>query len=158
MGIPISIDNLINRRIVESSRIEFKSDWNPEPVLHTICAFANDIDNMGGGYIVLGVEEKDGQPVFPIKGVDPARIDGIMKDLRNKCHFIEPLYEPVVQPFQYQGSEVIVIWVAGGYGRPYKAPRSITKDVSYKKYYIRKYSSTHLLFPCDKGIHCFFSV
>ena len=47
MGIPISIDNLINRRIVESSRIEFKSDWNPEPVLHTICAFANDIDNMG---------------------------------------------------------------------------------------------------------------
>ena len=142
MGIPISIDNLINRRIVESSRIEFKSDWNPEPVLHTICAFANDIDNMGGGYIVLGVEEKDGQPVFPIKGIDPARIDGIMKDLRNKCHFIEPLYEPVVQPFQYQGSEVIVIWVAGGYGRPYKAPRSITKDVSYKKYYIRKYSST----------------
>lgn len=68
MGIPISIDNLINRRIVESSRVEFNADWNPEPVLHTICAFANDIDNMGGGYIVLGVEEKNGQPVIPIKG------------------------------------------------------------------------------------------
>lgn len=142
MGIPISIENLINKRIVESSRIEFKSDWNPEPVLHSICAFANDIDNMGGGYIVLGVEEKDGQPVFPIKGIDSSKIDGIMKDLRNKCHFIEPLYEPVVQPFQYQGSDVIVIWVAGGYGRPYKAPKSLTRDISYKKYYIRKYSST----------------
>lgn len=73
-----------------------------------------------------------------------------MKDLRNKCHFIEPLYEPVVQPFQYQDKEVIVIWVAGGYGRPYKAPKSPAKDASYKRYYIRKYSSTVIASPDEE--------
>lgn len=55
MAIPVIISDLINSRIVESSRVEFKADWNPEPILHTICAFASDIDNMGGGYIVVGV-------------------------------------------------------------------------------------------------------
>jgi hypothetical protein len=32
-------------------------------------SFANDIDNVGGGYIVVGVEEVDGSTVFPIKGI-----------------------------------------------------------------------------------------
>ncbi len=45
MAIPININNLINHTIFESSRIEFKSDWNPEAILHTICAFANDISS-----------------------------------------------------------------------------------------------------------------
>ena len=51
MAIPINIEDLINKRVVESTRIEFKSDWNPNPIIHSICAFANDIDNVGGGYI-----------------------------------------------------------------------------------------------------------
>ena len=79
MGIPLNIDDLINRRVVESSRIEFKSDWNPNAVIHTICAFTNDIDNLGGGYIVIGVDELDGSPVFPIKGVEQKKIDNILK-------------------------------------------------------------------------------
>ena len=54
MAIPINIEELINQRVVESTRIEFKSDWNPNPIIHSICAFANDIDNVGGGYIVVG--------------------------------------------------------------------------------------------------------
>ena len=90
MAIPVNISDLINRRIVESSRVEFKSDWNPEPILHTICAFANDVDNMGGGYIVVGVEEKDGSPVFPIKGIAQSRIDNIEKKLREICNYLEP--------------------------------------------------------------------
>ena len=65
MAIPVNINELINRTIVESARVEFKLDWNPEPILHTICAFANDIDNMGGGYIIIGVEERMAHPYFP---------------------------------------------------------------------------------------------
>ena len=57
MAIPINIEDLINKRVVESTRIEFKSDWNPNPIIQSICAFANDIDNLGGGYFVVGVEE-----------------------------------------------------------------------------------------------------
>lgn len=60
MSLPINIKSLLEQRIVESTRIEYKSAWNPESVLHSICAFANDIDNCGGGYVVLGVEEKEG--------------------------------------------------------------------------------------------------
>ena len=63
MGIPININDLLNSNIIESSRIEYKADYNPNEIIRTICAFANDIDNMGGGYIIDGVEEKDGCPV-----------------------------------------------------------------------------------------------
>ena len=43
---------MVHQRKVESARIEYKKDWNPEKVLHSVCAFANDIDNWGGGYII----------------------------------------------------------------------------------------------------------
>ena len=56
MALPINVSDLINRRVIESARIEYKGDWNPEPILHSICAFANDIDNWGGGYIIIGID------------------------------------------------------------------------------------------------------
>lgn len=142
MAIPLNIEDLINKRVVESTRIEFKSDWNPNPIIHSICAFANDIDNLGGGYIVIGVEEKDGSPVFPIKGVEQSKIDGILKELVGYCRFIEPLYNPVVEPILFQGEYVIVIWITAGYGRPYKAAKDVFSNKSNKAYYIRKFSST----------------
>ena len=86
MAIPVNIDDLLNNRIVESTRIELKAGFNPNPVIHTICAFANDIDNIGGGYLVLGVEEQDGMPVLPPKGIPQNEIDGILKRLIGLCH------------------------------------------------------------------------
>ena len=116
MAIPVNIEELINQRIIESTRIEYKADWNPNPIIHTICAFANDIDNLGGGYIIVGVEEENGLPKFPIKGIRKDKIDGILKELVGYCHCIEPLYNPVVEAVEYNGVYVIVIWVSGGYG------------------------------------------
>ena len=81
MAIPVNIEDLINRRVVESTRIEFKSDFNPNAIIHSICAFANDIDNLGGGYIIVGVEGKDGAPVFRVKGSEQSRIDNILKEV-----------------------------------------------------------------------------
>ena len=147
MAIPVNISDLINNRIVESYRVEFKSDWNPEAILHTICAFANDIDNMSGGYIVVGVEEKDGSPVFPIKGIAQNRIDGMEKKLREICNYLEPFYQPVAEPFIYEDKHVLVIWVAGGFSRPYQASVSLSEKRSEKKYYIRKASSTVVATP-----------
>lgn len=69
MALPINIDDLINRRVVESARVEYKKNWNAEPIVHSICAFANDIDNWGGGYLIVGVEEEDGMPKFPVEGI-----------------------------------------------------------------------------------------
>ena len=66
--IPVNINDLLDGTVIESNRIEFKSAWNPEKILHTICAFANDFDNIGGGYIVVGVGEVDGRPWWWVWG------------------------------------------------------------------------------------------
>lgn len=83
MALPLNIDDLIHQRKVESARIEYKKDWNPEKVLHSVCAFANDIDNWGGGYIILGVEEKNGMPVLPPNGIRKESVDAVNKELLN---------------------------------------------------------------------------
>lgn len=62
MGLPINVHELIESRVVESSRIEYKADWNPEPIVHTITAFANDVDAMGGGYVVAWNRRKTETP------------------------------------------------------------------------------------------------
>ena len=150
MAIPVNIGELINQRVVESNRIEFKKSWNPNEIIHSICAFANDIDNVGGGYIVIGVEEKDGSLVFPVAGVEQRKIDGILKECIGYCHCIEPLYNPVIEPVLFEDKYVIVIWVSGGYGRPYKASKDVFSDKANKYYYIRKFSSSIVASPSEE--------
>lgn len=143
MALPVNIDDLVNHRKVESARIEYKEGWNPEKILHTLCAFANDIDNWGGGYVIIGVEERNGRPVFPVKGIESDDVDVIQKALLNVCHTLEPLYLPVVEHCVYEGKDLLVIWAAGGSERPYKCPEHIVKnEKSPKAYYIRKMAST----------------
>jgi ATP-dependent DNA helicase RecG len=48
-ALPVNIDDLLRQRTIEGERVEYKAGWNPEAVLHTICAFANDFHNLGGG-------------------------------------------------------------------------------------------------------------
>lgn len=79
MAIPTNIETLLKGNIVESARLEFKKNWNPESILHSICAFANDIDNWGGGYILIGIEENNGKPKLPITGLKVDEIDKIQK-------------------------------------------------------------------------------
>ena len=150
MAIPVNIDDLVNLRTVESTRVEFKADFNPNPIIHTICAFANDIDNIGGGYLVMGVEERDGSPVFPLKGIEQDRVDDILKRLVGLCHCIEPLYNPVVEPVLFQGVYLVVVWAPGGHGRPYKASKDVLSDKSSKVYYIRKFSNTIAASPQEE--------
>ena len=53
MSLPININKLIHGKSVETGRLEFKKGWNPEKIIHTICAFANDINNWGGVILLL---------------------------------------------------------------------------------------------------------
>lgn len=145
MALPINISDLIKQRVVENARIEYKSDWNPEPILHSICAFANDIDNWGGGYIIIGIDEENGIPKFPIKGLEKSSIDRINKELLQKCNLIEPRYLPVVEHTTYEGKEIIVLWIPGGADRPYKCPTAFPTAKAIKAdkaYYIRKMSNS----------------
>ena len=56
MKLPINIEELLNGHAVEGERIEYKTGWNPDAIYRTICAFANDFDETGGCYIVIGVK------------------------------------------------------------------------------------------------------
>lgn len=82
MSLPINIEELLHGKVIEWERLEFKQDWNPEPIMHTLCAFANDIHNWGGGYVIVGVAEENGRPVLPPKGINPNQIDSIQKELQ----------------------------------------------------------------------------
>ena len=143
MALPINIRELLTGHTVEWERLEFKTGWNPEDIIHSVCAFANDINNWGGGYIVVGIAEQDGRPVLPPQGLPPEQLDKIQKELLNLCHQITPPYFPVAQPVEYQGKMLFIIWVPGGQTRPYKAPLSLGKEhKSQKVYWVRRYAST----------------
>ena len=62
MSLPNNIHEVLQGRPVEWERLEFKRGWNPEAVLHTLCAFANDFHNLGSGYIFLGIDDENGSP------------------------------------------------------------------------------------------------
>jgi predicted HTH transcriptional regulator len=47
MALPINVEQLLAGQLTESDRIEYKKGWNPQVILHTICAFANDLHNVG---------------------------------------------------------------------------------------------------------------
>jgi len=141
MPLPININDLINGRTVEWERIEFKEDWNPQRTLHSICAFANDINNWGGGYIIVGVKENNGYPILPPAGLEPDKIDKIQKEALNLCNRLKPHHFPVIEPVFFQGKHILIIWVPGGQNRPYQAPVSLGKRADYA-YYIRRFSNT----------------
>ncbi len=143
MALPVNISELINGHIVEWERIEFKEGWNPENVLHTICAFANDFNNWGGGYIIIGIEEKDNKPILPPKGLSKSEINNIQKELLSLCHRINPPYFSIVEPVYYKDKFILIIWVPGGQNRPYKVPESLSKNrKSNYYYYIRRFNNT----------------
>ena len=140
--LPININDLINARTIEWERLEFKEGWNPEDVLHTMCAFANDFHNLGGGYIILGIKDKNGRPVLPPKGLCKNFIDKIQKGIIELGYKMQPYYHPIVFPCTFKKKQVLVLWCIGGQSRPYKAPISLSKLNNRYAYYIRKASKT----------------
>lgn len=142
MPLPINIEELFTGRVVEWERLEFKEGWNPERVIRSLCAFANDFHNWGGGYLVIGVGEVNGKPVLPPKGLEPGDVDAIQKKLLELAHKLRPAYHPLAVPATVQGKLILVIWVPGGDLRPYKAPVNLAKGNTEWAYYIRRHSNT----------------
>ncbi len=163
MAIPTNVHTLLSGGVVEWARIELKESWLPDASLKTVTAFANDLDNWGGGYLVIGVEEENGRPKYPIKGLKLSEVDKIMKDLLNKCKMIKPDYLPIAAPVDYDDhTKLIVVWCPGGAVRPYRSPATFTyekgKAVPSKEdiYWIRKMSST--IRPSDQETNDLFAL
>ena len=143
MALPINIEDILNRRKIESNRIEFKAGWNPDKIYHTICAFATDLENTGGGYILVGVEEENGVAKRPVKGISDIEIDRILKEMVSYDAKISPSYLCKVSPEEIDGRTILAIWVPTGANRPYSVMESVVaKGKSVPKFYIRSKSST----------------
>lgn len=141
MALPVNIDDLINSKTVESTRKEIKKGWNPEEIMHSICAFANDINELGGGYIIIGLEEKDGIPILPPTGLQHNQLDTIQKKFLELCHKIQPKIFPVIETIEFQGKFIILIWVTTGEERPYDCPSTLGQR-SQRRIYVRPSSVT----------------
>ena len=86
--IPVKIETLLEGRKVERNRIEYKEGFNPSDIVHTICAYANDIAGEDGGYLVIGVKAKEGIPVLPPKGLPQDTLDDIQLKLFQYCNMM----------------------------------------------------------------------
>ena len=143
MALPINIEDLLNKRKVEGNRIEFKKGWNPTDIYHSICAFANDFDNLGGGYVLVGVEENDnGMAKRPVTGINIGAVDGILKQMVGLNNMFDPYYLPRTSVEDVDGRHVLVIWAPSGVNRPYAIPSDVLAKVKQMKYYIRSGSSS----------------
>lgn len=139
--LPVNLDDLLHRRSVESARVEFKASWNEGPtgnqVLRTLCAFANDHQNLNGGYVVIGVEEKGGGAVLPPAGLRPNELDRAQKWLRGRCKAMDPSYVPLLSPERVEGWYILVVWAPASEERPHRV-----RDAGNWKYWIRAGAET----------------
>ncbi len=143
MALPINIEDLLQKRKVESNRIEFKKGWNPAKIYQTICAFANDFDNIGGGYILVGVEEEKGIAKRPVHGLAEEELDSIQKAIIGYDNKIKPYYSARTSVEEVDGKSIFVIWVPSGPDRPYEVMEDVTaKRDARSRYYVRKGTST----------------
>ena len=142
MPLPINIFKLLNGIVIENERIEFKEGWNPDAIYRSVCAFANDFENNGGGYIFIGVEEQNGVAKRPVKGLALDQLDTIQKQMIGFNKLIKPVYSPKLSIEEIDGKTLIVLWIPGGSNRPYEVPEQITAKEKRYYSYIRRYSAS----------------
>ena len=140
----VNIDDLLHCRTVESERIEFKASWDPETtgpqVLRTICAFANDHHNLNGGYIVLGVAEREGRTVLPPQGLSESDLEAAQRWIRGNCNRLDPPYMPILSPEFRDGRLILVVWAPASEMRPHREPG--TKANRSPRFWLRIGSET----------------
>lgn len=142
MPVPVNASNLIFGRRVEIARIEYNTEWDPAKVLHTMCAFANDVEGWGGGYIIIGVNFESGKP--EIVGIDCDSVDSISRELMSMSNLMEPRYIPIADLEHVDGKDVFLIWVPAGDRRPYSCPITYSRERrdGGRALYIRRLAST----------------
>lgn len=139
----IDLYSLIHAQSVEDNRREFKAVWNEstaDSTIRSICAFANDLLNLNGGYVIIGIEESGGRPILPPRGLDDADLDRIQREIRGQCARIDPSYQPFLFPVLYNDKPLLAVWAPAGDNRPYQAPKR--RGGGERAYYARQGSET----------------
>ena len=111
MALHINIEDLLSARTVESDRIEYKEGWNPDAIYRSICAFANDFDNIGSGYILIGVAENKltKTALRPVKGLTTKQIGDIQQEMIGFNNLIKPHYAPRLFIEDVDNQQIIVL-------------------------------------------------
>jgi ATP-dependent DNA helicase RecG len=140
----LNIEDLLSAKTVESERIEYKEGWNPDAIYRSICAVANDFDNIGGGYILVGVEEDQVTKTAkrPLKGLSTTQLSEIQRKMIGFNNLLIPTYHPRLFIEDVDNVQILVLWVPGGSNRPYQVPEVITAKAKKYFYYIRKYANS----------------
>ena len=112
--IPVKLETLLEGRVVEQDRVEYKSGWNPSETIHTICAFANDYANVNGGYFVIGVDAVDGVPILPPQGIPKESLDRIQQEVFQYCNVIVPRYIPKMEVVNYRNTDLLALLMVFG--------------------------------------------
>ena len=144
MALHLNIEDLLSARTVESERVEYKQGWNPDAIYRSICAFANDFDNIGGGYIVIGVKEDETTRTAqrPVEGLSTQELGIIQQKMIGFNNLLNPVYNPHLFVETVDDKSILVLWVPGGPNRPYQVPEVITAREKRYFYYIRKYANS----------------
>lgn len=158
--IPLKLETLLEGQVVERNRVEYKEGWNPKDIIHTICAFANDYNNINGGYLVIGVAADDGIPILPPKGIPKEKVDIVQQEIFQYCNQIEPRYIPLIEVVNYLDTDTHLIYLkcSPGDAGPYQAPIDVYSKRSFgdkalknsdktMKYWIRPASLTKAAKP-----------
>ena len=109
--IPLKLETLLEGQVVERNRVEYKEGWNPSDIIHTICAFANDYNNINGGYIVIGVAAEEGIPSLPPIGIAKETVDSVQQEIFQYCNQIEPRYIPIIEVVNYLDTDIHLIYL-----------------------------------------------
>ena len=110
-------------------------------MVRTICAFANDLLNLNGGYVLLGIDtDGRGNPILPPRGLENVNLDELQRELLGQCNRINPHYLPRLFPVSFEDRSILVVWAPGGDNRPYEAPKTATSGD--RAYYVREGSRT----------------
>jgi predicted HTH transcriptional regulator len=139
MAYSIDLKELSQR---ENEKVEWKENGDDKNIVKsiskTISAFANDISNFGGGYVVCGAKEiKDeyGFPRLKFTGLSADKLKEIEGKVLQHCRdYINPSLAPVVQELmnpEDKSKRILVFIVASG------SQAHAYRDGESSNYYVR---------------------
>ena len=99
MSARIDLKDLATR---ESEQVEWKENVaDVDDVVATLCAFANDYANLGGGHVVCGARESkdpNGFPILELQGLSAARLKEVEGKVLSRCRErVSPPIVPLVE-------------------------------------------------------------
>jgi pentatricopeptide repeat protein len=132
----------------ESERVEWKENGSDKDIVHsivrTLSAFANDISNLGGGFVVCGAQEgKDayGFPQIRYTGLSASKIQEISNKVLAYCRdYVSPSILPIIEelPNPHDESTRVLVFIMSATADAHTCRHGDTSPT----YYVRQGSHT----------------